>query len=70
MTLGEATLIDGTGVQKTTNNRWGDYTALSLDPDDCTFWYTNEYYQIDGIIGVNTAPWQTRIGSFQLPGCK
>jgi hypothetical protein len=57
-------------VQVTTNNRWGDYTSLNLDPDDCTFWYTNEYYQIDGIIGVNTAPWQTRIGSFKLPGCK
>ena len=70
MTLGEATLMDGTGVQLTTNNRWGDYTSLNLDPDGCTFWYTNEYYQIDGIIGVNTAPWQTRIGSFKLPGCK
>jgi len=70
MTLGEATLIDGTGVQVTINNRWGDYTSLNLDPDDCTFWYANEYYQIDGIIGVNTAPWQTRIGSFKLPGCK
>src|SRR5437660_9235294 len=24
---------------------WGDYTAMSVDPvDDCTFWYTNEYY--------------------------
>jgi hypothetical protein len=42
---------------------------LNLDPDGCTFWYTNEYYQIDGITG-NTAPWQTRIGSFKLPGCK
>jgi len=70
MTLGEATLIDGTGVQKTVNNRWGDYTSLNIDPvDGCKFWYTDEYYQIDGIIGVNTAPWQTRIGSFKLPGC-
>jgi hypothetical protein len=69
MTLGEATLIDGTGVQVTINNRWGDYTSLNLDPDGCRFWYTNEYYQVDGIIGVNTAPWQTRIGSFKLPGC-
>ena len=24
--------------------RWGDYSALSIDPsDDCTFWYTTEY---------------------------
>jgi len=70
MTLGEATIVDGTGVQVTTNSRWGDYTSMNVDPkDDCTFWYVNEYYQVDGIIGVNTAPWQTRIGSFRMPGC-
>jgi hypothetical protein len=70
MTLGEGTIVNGTGVQVTTNSRWGDYTSMNVDPtDDCTFWYVNEYYQINGIIGVNTAPWQTRIGSFQLPGC-
>jgi hypothetical protein len=70
MTLGEGTVIDGTGVQLTTSSRWGDYTSMNVDPsDDCTFWYINEYYQVDGIIGVNTAPWQTRIGSFRLPGC-
>ena len=34
-----------TGVQTTTNSRWGDYTAMNIDPsDDCTFWYVNEYY--------------------------
>jgi hypothetical protein len=70
MTLGEGTVIDGTGVQLTTSSRWGDYTSMNVDPtDDCTFWYVNEYYQVDGVIGVNTAPWQTRIGSFRLPGC-
>ena len=26
-------------------NRWGDYSDLTVDPvDDCTFWYTQEYY--------------------------
>jgi hypothetical protein len=70
MTLGEGTVIDGTGVQLTTSSRWGDYTSMNVDPsDDCTFWYVNEYYQVDGVIGVNTAPFQTRIGSFRLPGC-
>ena len=24
--------------------RWGDYSAMSLDPDGCRFWYTQEYY--------------------------
>ena len=70
MTLGEGTIIDGTGVQLTTSSRWGDYTSMNVDPtDDCTFWYVNEYYQVSGVIGVNTAPFQTRIGSFRLPGC-
>ena len=70
MTLGEGTIVNGTGVQLSTGSRWGDYTSMNIDPtDDCTFWYLNEYYQINGIIGVNTAPWQTRVGSFKLPGC-
>jgi len=45
MTLGETTIINGTGVQTSTNSRWGDYTDMTVDPtDDCTFWYVNEYY--------------------------
>ena len=49
MTLGEGTIIDGTGVQRTTNSRWGDYTDITVDPtDDCTFWYVNEYYTLAG----------------------
>ena len=70
MTQGEGTIINGTGAQMTVNSRWGDYTSMNVDPaDDCTFWYVNEYYQVSGVIGVNTVPWQTRIGSFKLPGC-
>ena len=47
MTLGEGTIIDGSGVQLTTNSRWGDYTDITVDPtDDCTFWYVNEYLHI------------------------
>ena len=42
---GEGTLFAGTGVQRGTSNRWGDYSVLQLDPkDDCTFWFTSEYY--------------------------
>src|SRR5207248_8682247 len=42
---GEATLYAGIGSQTGTGNRWGDYSTLSVDPtDDCTFWYTTEYY--------------------------
>jgi hypothetical protein len=69
MTQGEGTIINGSGVQTTTNSRWGDYTSMNVDPvDDCTFWYVNEYYTLDG---QNSSPagWQTRIASFRLPGC-
>ena len=70
MTLGEGTIINGTGVQTTTNSRWGDYTSMNIDPsDDCTFWYANEYYTLAGQ-GTSAAGWQTRIGSFKLPGCQ
>jgi len=38
---------------------------MSVDPvDDCTFWYTTEYYETTS---VNN--WQTRIASFMFPGC-
>ena len=64
MTLGEGTMIDGTGSQ-TGTSRWGDYTDMTVDPvDDCTFWYVNQYYQTTSI-----ASWQTRIGNFRFPGC-
>ena len=69
MTLGEGTIINGSGIQRTTNSRWGDYTDMTVDPvDDCTFWYVNEYYTLAGQIS-STAGWQTRIASFKLPGC-
>ena len=69
MTLGEEVIINGSGVQRTTNSRWGDYTSLNIDPsDDCTFWYVNEYYTAAGQAS-SVAGWQTRIASFNLPGC-
>ena len=68
MTLGEGTIINGTGVQRTTNSRWGDYTSLNVDPtDDCTFWYVNEYYTLAGQLS-STAGWQTRIAQLQAAG--
>jgi hypothetical protein len=69
MGLGEAIIVNGSGVQTTMNSRWGDYTSLNLDPnDDCTFWYVNEYYTAAGEAS-SAAGWQTRIAAFKLPGC-
>jgi len=61
----EAVLIDGTGAQ-TASNRWGDYSAMGIDPaNDCSFWYTNEYYQTNSA----NREWKTRVGVFTLPDC-
>jgi hypothetical protein len=61
----ENTIINGTGSQLRNLNRWGDYSAMSIDPvDDCTFWYTTEYLASNG-----TFNWHTRIFSFKFPGC-
>ncbi|HEU0296123.1 MAG TPA: hypothetical protein VFR47_25535 [Anaerolineales bacterium] len=69
MTLGEGIIMNGSGVQTAFNSRWGDYTAMTIDPvDDCTFWYVNEYYTAAGQ-ATSASGWQTRIASFKLPGC-
>jgi hypothetical protein len=63
---GEAVLQAGAGSQTGTNSRWGDYSDMTVDPaDDCTFWFTSEYYPS----GTSSFNWRTRIGNFQLPGC-
>ena len=62
---GEATLFAGTGSQTGTGSRWGDYARLTVDPvDDCTFWFTSEYYAT-----TSQFNWRTRIGSFRFPTC-
>ena len=65
MTQGEATLFDGSGSQLSTSGRWGDYSMMAIDPtDDCTYWYTQEYYVL-----TSSSAWHTRVGSFVFPGC-
>jgi hypothetical protein len=61
----ETSVKAGSGSQLQTLSRWGDYSAMSVDPvDDCTFWYTNEYLK-----GSGTFNWSTWITSFKFPGC-
>ena len=62
----EATIIQGAGSQVgTAAYRWGDYTAMQVDPsDDCTFWYVDQYQAITG-----TFDWHTSIASFAFSGC-
>jgi N-acetylneuraminic acid mutarotase len=65
LTQGEEHLFDGTGSQTDTVSRWGDYSDMTVDPvDDCTFWYTQEYYAT-----TSSFNWNTRVGNFKFPSC-
>jgi len=63
---GEQVILDGTNAQtQGLGARWGDYSALNVDPvDDCTFWYTSHVAGMSG-----TGPRPTRIGSFRFNTC-
>lgn len=68
LTQTEQLLIQGAGTQtgncgSSACTRWGDYSAMTLDQDGCTFWYTNMYYAVDGLNH------QTRVGAFSYPSC-
>lgn len=62
----EASIVEGTGSQVGQYSyRWGDYTAMQVDPtDDCTFWYVDQYQKVTG-----TRDWSTSIASFAFAGC-
>ncbi|HWY21778.1 MAG TPA: hypothetical protein VNX26_11195 [Candidatus Acidoferrum sp.] len=61
----EVNLVTGSGSESAGLSRWGDYSAMTVDPvDDCTFWYTQEYMKTTG-----TFNWNTRISSFKFPSC-
>lgn len=60
LTQGENTLIAGSAANA--SNRYGDYSAMSVDPvDDCTFWFTGQYNP--------SSQWSTRISKFKFDGC-
>jgi hypothetical protein len=63
LTLKEAVLVEGKGVQ-TNTMRWEDYTQTAVDPsDDCTIWYVGDYYK------KGADNYSTRIGAFRMPEC-
>jgi len=65
MPQGEGVMMNGAGSQTSTGNRWGDYSSMNVDSvDDCTFWYTTEYYQTTSTVG-----YRTRISSVTFPNC-
>jgi hypothetical protein len=61
----ETAVVSGSGAQTGGLTRWGDYSAMTVDPvDDCTFWYTQEYLKTTGSFN-----WNTRIVNFKFPNC-
>jgi len=58
-------VIAGGGVQTSSFHRWGDYSSMAIDPsDDCTFWYTQEYYKTTGSFNFST-----HMNSFKFTTC-
>ena len=65
----EGTLANASGVQTAFGFRWGDYSAMNTDvSDDCTFWFTNEYYTLESQ-NESDFGWLTRIGKFRFAEC-
>jgi hypothetical protein len=46
--------------------RWGDYSAMAVDPVNDTFWYTQEHAQPNSVIGERFG-WATKIVQIKLP---
>lgn len=62
--------VIGAAVQVKGHHRWGDYSSMSIDPDDdCTFWYTQEYYN-QTVGGPASSDWSTHVVSFKFDRCK
>src|SRR6266568_2539394 len=60
----EVSIVSGSGSQTGSLSRWGDYSAMQVDPvDDCTFWFTEEYMKTTGSFN-----WNTRIANFKFQG--
>jgi hypothetical protein len=61
----EVNVVTGGGSQTGSLSRWGDYSAMTVDPvDDCTFWFTTEYMKTTGSFN-----WATRIANFKFSTC-
>ena len=58
--------VAGTGSQPSTANRWGDYSTMAIDPsDNCTFYYTQEYYMV-----TQQFDWSTDVSKWKFPTCQ
>jgi hypothetical protein len=64
---GIESVIPGGGYQGDYDSAWGDHSIMAVDPsDDCTFWYSNEYYPA---AASGTDQFSTRIVEFKFTAC-
>ena len=69
MTTTEVTTANGNNSQIANGTRWGDYSAMKLDPaDNCTFWYTDQF-ATGSVLPDFSAAWGTQISAFRFPTC-
>jgi hypothetical protein len=69
MNIREQVVFDGNvdGFVQRQTSRWGDYSAMVVDPVDDTFWYTQEHAQPNSFIGERFG-WATKIIQIEFPG--
>jgi len=58
--------IKYTSFQFGTTHRWGDYTAMTIDPDGKTFWYMGQYSKNTG---TTNGRWGNFIAPFSFASC-
>jgi hypothetical protein len=60
LTQGDLSIHEGSA--RNSSNRYGDYSAMSVDPaDDCTFWFTG--------MDNTSSSWRTQVASFAFDAC-
>ncbi len=58
--------IHYTSFQTGSTHRWGDYTAMTIDPDGKTFWYMGQYSKNTG---TTSGRWGNWIAPFSFASC-
>ncbi len=66
LNVSEKVVFASQNVQRRTS-RWGDYSAMTVDPKNDTFWYTQEFAKPNSFIGEQFG-WATKIAQIKLRG--
>ena len=64
MTIDEFEFATGEGARN--GDRYGDYTRMSVDPSDGSFWFTSEYVKANGSFGTKIVNFSLRRDTFDI----